>query len=148
MSRACFFSFSGTSRKACKALLGLGLMKPLATARACLRREAVGVRLRWFDEVENLNGSSFASFVNLRRVIDDGGCVVLDGMLGTVCDSVFVEQLFTDDGGESAMRNTANVARTDIARGFYGWLEPKWLRMTNWWSFDQLVEVLPIGWSR
>ena len=75
------------------------------TARACLRREAASVRVRWF--------------VELRRASDEGGCVVLVGMLGggTVCESVVVEQLFTDDGGESAMSSTANVARTDIARG-------------------------------
>ena len=44
---------------------------------------------------------------------------MLVGMLGggTVFESVVVEQLFTDDGGESAMSSTANVARTDIARG-------------------------------
>jgi hypothetical protein len=36
---------------------------------------------------------------------------------GTVRDSVFVEQLFTDGGVKSAMSNTANVAQTDIARG-------------------------------
>jgi hypothetical protein len=27
-------------------------------------------------------------------------------------------------------------------------IEPIGGAMTNWWSFDQLVEVLPIGWSR